>query len=260
MLAAHRRPQDGRSRRRPSISAGHGERSAPAGDCGAQAGPILGVPQAPPGPSWCTAAALDDGGTAARLGASDARHGVRTVTVVTPSRVSRRSLLPHEQELPLDDIWSSVHRSALAALPRACSEHFPLFRCRPPYGTRGQPDWLAFSPKGIGEPSRHLEACHEHFAIGNAKQRKATVMDSDRHSWSPTDRRFTPHNLGSETRDTLAAARRTPQVHCLPVTPPLPSLSFPTPFSLFRPSVAEGWCQSCVHYNTTTARVGVLRV
>eukprot|EP00962_Isochrysis_galbana_P036204 scaffold12470_cov119-Isochrysis_galbana.AAC.16 len=28
------------------------------------------------------------------------------------------------------------------------------------------------------------------------------------------------------------------------------SHSFPTPFSLFRPSVAEGWCQSCVHHNS----------
>eukprot|EP00962_Isochrysis_galbana_P004808 scaffold1316_cov130-Isochrysis_galbana.AAC.6 len=53
-----------------------------------------------------------------------------------------------------------------------------------------------------------------------------------------------------ETRDTLAAARRDTSVHCLPVTPPLPSHSFPTPFSLFRPSIAEGWCQSCVHYNS----------
>eukprot|EP00962_Isochrysis_galbana_P048428 scaffold20198_cov160-Isochrysis_galbana.AAC.1 len=32
----------------------------------------------------------------------------------------------------------------------------------------------------------------------------------------------------------------------------LPSWDFRlfTPFSLFRPPVAEGWCQSCVHYNS----------
>eukprot|EP00962_Isochrysis_galbana_P001069 scaffold276_cov116-Isochrysis_galbana.AAC.5 len=53
-----------------------------------------------------------------------------------------------------------------------------------------------------------------------------------------------------ETRDTLAAARRDTSVHYLPVAAPLPSHSFPTPFSLFRPSIAEGWCQSCVHYNS----------
>eukprot|EP00962_Isochrysis_galbana_P037792 scaffold13281_cov119-Isochrysis_galbana.AAC.2 len=43
-----------------------------------------------------------------------------------------------------------------------------------------------------------------------------------------------------ETRDTLAAARRDTSIHCLPVTPPLPSHSFPTPFSLFRPFIAGG--------------------
>eukprot|EP00962_Isochrysis_galbana_P014719 scaffold4212_cov122-Isochrysis_galbana.AAC.15 len=49
----------------------------------------------------------------------------------------------------------------------------------------------------------------------------------------------------------LAAARRDTSVHCLPVTPPLPSHSFPTPpCSLFRPSITEGWCPSCVHYNS----------
>eukprot|EP00962_Isochrysis_galbana_P044720 scaffold17415_cov147-Isochrysis_galbana.AAC.8 len=53
-----------------------------------------------------------------------------------------------------------------------------------------------------------------------------------------------------ETRDTLTAARRDTSVHYLPVAPPLPSHSFPTPFSLFRPSISEGWCQSCVHYNS----------
>eukprot|EP00962_Isochrysis_galbana_P007526 scaffold2036_cov115-Isochrysis_galbana.AAC.10 len=42
--------------------------------------------------------------------------------------------------------------------------------------------------------------------------------------------------------------------HCpLPTgrhSPPLPSHSYPTPFSLFRPSITEGWCPSCVHYNS----------
>eukprot|EP00962_Isochrysis_galbana_P053541 scaffold24994_cov120-Isochrysis_galbana.AAC.1 len=118
---------------------------------------------------------------------------------------------------------------------------------------------------GWGAAALHAHLRHSHF-LARANDRR---LQPTAHSCVTSRRRASPHfpllwEIGVngpfhssfplikkvETRDTLAAARRDTSVHYLPVAPPLPSHSFPTPFSLFRPSISEGWCQSCVHYNS----------
>eukprot|EP00962_Isochrysis_galbana_P009288 scaffold2603_cov100-Isochrysis_galbana.AAC.6 len=53
-----------------------------------------------------------------------------------------------------------------------------------------------------------------------------------------------------ETRYTLTAARRDTLCHLPSGHSPSPIPFVPHPFSLFRPSLAEGWRPSCVHYNS----------